>query len=379
MENEISFFDSRLKVFFSDENKIKNNIENINFNLLYHQYPRYDKDNGYQFYQRDRENPQKDKWLLGNKPTETDKYKFFNTNFIQRITTKHYQNIQKLLADSDYAEMDLTQDWRMNVGLGNESVYEVGMTLHHIYGFPYIPGTAIKGICRQYANENGYKDDVIDIFGSEDTDNPKRGKVIFFDAMPTSEVILSPDIMNNHYPDYYSGGDEIKPPADWQSPRPIFFLTVKETQFKFVLGLKDEKDQKILKTAKEILVNALSDYGVGSKTMVGYGTMSNGDQKENGESDNSIDCEVKPMPKAQFLNENTQKFNPKKRYTMQGVITKSGKPNLMNVYIKEGNIQEKVKVDRVPNPLAIGTVVEVEVEVNNKQKVVQASLKKIIK
>jgi len=35
-------------------------------------------------------------------------------------------------------DIELTADWRFNVGLGNESVYETSMTLHHVHGFPYI-------------------------------------------------------------------------------------------------------------------------------------------------------------------------------------------------------------------------------------------------
>lgn len=41
-------------------------------------------------------------------------------------------------------------EWRMVIGLGNESVYETSMILHHIYGIPYIPGSAIKGVVRSY-------------------------------------------------------------------------------------------------------------------------------------------------------------------------------------------------------------------------------------
>jgi len=49
---------------------------------------------------------------------------------------------------------DLEPVWRMVVGLGGESVYETSMTLHHIYGFPYIPGSAIKGITRHFIISN---------------------------------------------------------------------------------------------------------------------------------------------------------------------------------------------------------------------------------
>ena len=106
------------------------------------------------------------------------------------------------------------------------------------------------------------------------SDGAGQEKIIFFDAFPITSPILSPDIMNNHYPDYYEGGK--KPPADWQSPRPILFLTVKETKFKFVLGIKpkDEKDNpKLLQKAIDLLNSALKEKGIGAKTAVGYGYM----------------------------------------------------------------------------------------------------------
>ena len=38
----------------------------------------------------------------------------------------------------------------MVVGLGGESVYETSITLHHIYGIPYIPASSIKGVVRSW-------------------------------------------------------------------------------------------------------------------------------------------------------------------------------------------------------------------------------------
>ena len=43
-----------------------------------------------------------------------------------------------------------TIDWRMVIGLGGEHVLETSMTLHHVYGIPYIPGSAVKGMVRHY-------------------------------------------------------------------------------------------------------------------------------------------------------------------------------------------------------------------------------------
>jgi len=103
--------------------------------------------------------------------------------------------------------------------------------------------------------------DLISIFGTQ----KQKGKVIFFDAYPDESIELKIDIMNPHYPDYY-GGD--KPPADWQNPVPIKFLTVEKTKFLFYLA---SRDKDLLTKAENLLKDALKNYGIGAKTSLGYG------------------------------------------------------------------------------------------------------------
>ncbi|MCM8809920.1 MAG: type III-B CRISPR module RAMP protein Cmr6, partial [Candidatus Omnitrophica bacterium] len=40
---------------------------------------------------------------------------------------------------------------RLIVGLGSSHALETSLTLHHIYGIPYIPASALKGVCRMVA------------------------------------------------------------------------------------------------------------------------------------------------------------------------------------------------------------------------------------
>ena len=227
-------------------------------------------------------------------------------------------------------------DWRMIVGLGAENVHETSMTLHHIYGIPYIPGSALKGIARDAAvadlcfEVKNEQPDVMDKLIStpdfNETDTPKKekqianhgrierqnkdvvkpekstidkiikgwpkfettrkvfgdqkqaGKVVFLDAFPGKDVTIKLDIMNPHYPKYYSGDEA---PTDWQNPTPIKFLTVENTSFNFALALnKKETDQNqnkidsdpaMLDVAEKWLKKALENHGVGAKTSVGYG------------------------------------------------------------------------------------------------------------
>jgi len=190
---------------------------------------------------------------------------------------------------------------RMAVGMGISSQTENGICLDHTHGIPVIPGSALKGVAQDYAlMEQIPKDDhtFVAVFGSQSSGSgapdpnfvPVAGHVAFFDAMPVSSANpFDTDIMNPHYGDYYSseGGT---PPADYISPNPIFFLTVKPgTVFQFALAARDAcfslnreengKTQTNEKLSAEILLDkavsflkgALCNLGVGAKTSVGYG------------------------------------------------------------------------------------------------------------
>lgn len=173
--------------------------------------------------------------------------------------------------------------WRMTVGLGTASVYEISMTLHHIYGIPYIPASAIKGLLRAYYiiekfdkdEEAAEKDSNFKkIFGISTKENSQQGGVIFLDAYPTQRPKIKLDIINPHYKDYYEG---TSPPADYLNPNPINFLVVEDTPFSFVLLVRSKGpralNQEEIEEVMENLKKALKTYGIGAKTALGYGVM----------------------------------------------------------------------------------------------------------
>ncbi len=187
--------------------------------------------------------------------------------------------------------------WRLAVGLGCPSVYENNITLHHIYGIPYIPASSIKGIARSFMILKDFNGDekvalqdknFCDIFGSTSNSiykESRRGSVIFFDAFPTSHKeategmkntektkdigdIIEYDVMTPHYYKYYNGE---APPADYYSPKIIPFLVVKKgVPFKFTLMAR-AKNSDNLKQVRDKLKEALLNHGMGAKTSVGYG------------------------------------------------------------------------------------------------------------
>jgi CRISPR-associated protein Cmr6 len=183
----------------------------------------------------------------------------------------------------DATLFDATLDWRMVIGLGGESVLETALTLHRIYGLPFIPASALKGLTRAYltGEVEGYQsekeendnDEVKRIFGSQE----RAGTVLFFDALPTDgKVAFALDIMNPHYPDYYGGKD--KPPTNDQNPIPVTFLTVANASFTFAIAARPASEEKQRKEQSEHvkkvstwLLQALQTYGIGSKTSAGYG------------------------------------------------------------------------------------------------------------
>ncbi|MGB7651075.1 MAG: type III-B CRISPR module RAMP protein Cmr6 [Gallionella sp.] len=204
---------------------------------------------------------------------------------------------------------------RFVTGMGNDHPTENGFTWHPTLGVPYLPASSVKGLVRgwlewQWGAEALKKDgdaqkrkQLLQWFGSEHKDPREQlaehqaGWFIFFDALPTAPVTLAADVMTPHYGKWYEqGGDETKNtnadsvPADWHSPVPVTFLTVKKATFQFGIavraGLK-ANDQTAAKTALHevmaVLQDALEWAGAGAKTATGYGRMEV-DEKANKES-----------------------------------------------------------------------------------------------
>lgn len=300
-------------------------------------------------------------------------------HFPQRaLATADFRAIDAIAKDKAalFEEQGLTDyqvNWRLAIGLGNASVFENSLTLHHVYGIPYIPASSVKGIIRSWLiqeyfsygkdeNESGEgialkdSEDFCLIFGTpsefkikENSPSIKSrlkneegkptahvGNVVFFDAYPISKPKVYVDIMNPHYPDYYREGTD-KPPADWQNPVPIFFLTIKDTAFQFLFGIRKgcldaeygrlssvsfehpsnpemSKNGPAEKVLKELLEEALFYIGLGAKTATGYGRMKNASKiqlariKEQKEQEVTLEAQRKAIEE-----ENRRKADEEKR------------------------------------------------------------------
>ncbi|NJO02303.1 MAG: type III-B CRISPR module RAMP protein Cmr6 [Bacteroidia bacterium] len=231
---------------------------------------------------------------------ELDNFDFKGLNF-DSINTKQKDAIESL-CDNKYGYIDFEPDWRFIIGLGGASVYETGITLHHIYGIPYIPATSIKGTVRSWYLLDKYHDKKKEIEGYAIANDetfckafgcPKElkiegksfqsilkhgeesaefeGNIIFFDAFPLTKIQIKLDVMTPHYQPYYDDNKGKTPPADYFSPNPIMFLTVEKTTFRMYFGVKKEANQNLVSIVKEWLDKALVQRGIGAKTAVGYG------------------------------------------------------------------------------------------------------------
>ena len=171
---------------------------------------------------------------------------------------------------------------RLAIGLGNESSIETSLSVHHTYGVPYIPGSALKGLASSYAHqylgEPWQKKSQAHsmLFGTPDS----TGLVTFFDALPLPQTQndqnypnnILPDIITVHHPKYYQGQNIS--PSDFDGPTPIPFLSVIGT---YLIALHSPTGFAWTDAGYNILELALEEIGVGAKTNSGYGRMKLGD------------------------------------------------------------------------------------------------------
>ncbi len=222
--------------------------------------------------------------------------------------------------------------WRLAVGLGIEHALENGCALHRVLGFPYLPGSSVKGLCRGWrlatwadgwgvpraeGEENSpfHRYEALAMEPDPENDGAREraekayaelrekapglpdtwaafreataparavfgsagaaGRVRFLDAYPEKtlvgdEPILCLEIVNPHYSDYYATEGGVAP-SDWLSPVPSSFLAVRKgTRFGFVLY---GTDRALVEEAAGWLRQALEEWGIGAKTSAGYGAL----------------------------------------------------------------------------------------------------------
>ncbi len=218
-----------------------------------------------------------------------------------------------LIKTFDFMNFDGIINDKLIIGFGNHSVFETDITLHHIYGIPYIPGSALKGVLRNFiiqeyfmecsdickkecngqCQRNANNDELfIKIFGGKnEKDESLQGNTIFMDSFPNKKFTIEREVMTPHHQEYYDGSEKL--PLDRDRTTPINFLTVAGNDIEFVINiglnkiinnkvikkditsndkiLNKYEHQTIRKFILENLIDALEFHGIGAKTSVGYG------------------------------------------------------------------------------------------------------------
>ena len=228
------------------------------------------------------------------------------------------------------AELKLSS--RLLIGHGNSSATGVGLTVHHTWGVPVIPGSALKGLLAHYIDatygptdasiaqwelqgdeltrakyqgvtrngrriERGPGTYYRALFGATDArdDDVMRehdieagatiGLVTFHDALyvPNSIADNKPfaaDVLTVHQKEYYNSLGQ-RAPNDYDSPNPVAFLTVRpDASLLFVLSGPEEWTE----LAEKLLHDALANWGVGGKTSAGYGRVETAGERRPGDA-----------------------------------------------------------------------------------------------
>ena len=224
---------------------------------------------------------------------------------VHQQTTKTVKTMlnNRLLKLAQFSEQTIVKIFEAEIasqlvhGLGTAHVLDTAITIHPVYGVPYIPASSLKGIVRHYFIQTFFKGDgaklaetaertakeeklyklYADIFGTQEG----RGLVNFLDVYFPSGT-LEADIMAVQFRSYYNSGGK-DAPREVEPPLPVNFYVLKSDEpVEFVYYMmKNRKPnsnfthEEIAKIVGDWLQGALTHMGLGSKTSRGYGRFTN--------------------------------------------------------------------------------------------------------
>lgn len=174
-----------------------------------------------------------------------------------------------------------------------ENAIKCGFSFDYVTGLPYIPGSSIKGMLRSYFPKEGSADEqekqayITEVlkntgvtFETESDEKVKtvianlkknlfEGRDVFFDAFPVVGINQRKKLLAKEY---------ITPHKEkFKNPKPINLIKIKpgiKICFMFSLNDFDFDMYHITADQKEyVLKQIILDMGVGAKTNVGFGIM----------------------------------------------------------------------------------------------------------
>lgn len=138
----------------------------------------------------------------------------------------------------------------------------------------YIPGSAIRGLVRSWAVKHGFQHEVHTLLGHQNENQEiTAGKIEFLDAWPTTQEKLSLDITNpqEKFQVYHDKSDAGKP-----KPLPLYTLGNGKESVEVTIAIRGIPGLVSKNDVDQVwmwIEQALSFYGVGSRTASGYGRL----------------------------------------------------------------------------------------------------------
>lgn len=227
---------------------------------------------------------------------------------VDKLRSRHTRRFIGLFRRANHERTSTTigqLEGRLAINLADSLIQNSGICLDRLFGLPYVPGSAVKGVCRHAAldelcnasentkpelfkifcavfgtSESDFKSGDLTAFNSllQGTDPNQKGTVAFLPAYPVNEAKIVVDLTNVHYPDYYHSGHEADQSRERPQPNP-FPAVESGAQFAFCLVLNSmSEDPNLLRAATRWLHIAITERGLGAKTASGYGWFSIQDQ-----------------------------------------------------------------------------------------------------
>lgn len=178
--------------------------------------------------------------------------------------------------------LEATTRTPLAIGLGNSSPLENGLALHHTYGVPYLPGSALKGLLRRVAERYGLSQQEQAVLLGEGPDPMRKTQgsaayLVYWDGWldPISNQPFQQDVITVHHQEYYGSQGKQAWPTDFDDPNPVAFLSVKPgVKFWIHITCPAANAQDWPYKAAEMLKWGLKHLGLGGKTNAGYGYFS---------------------------------------------------------------------------------------------------------
>ena len=212
---------------------------------------------------------------------------------------------------------------RLAINLAEGVIQNAGIALDRIFGLPFIPGSAVKGVVRAAAlaevkQNPQLLETFVRVFGTSESDYKQKGEladfscpdgasrdlkgaITFIQAAPKNDAKIVVDITTVHYPDYYRTGNSSDEKNE--TPKPNHFPAVERgVEFDFPILLNGMSDDvKLLEAAEHWLNIAMERHGFGAKTAAGYGWFSDltGEIRRQEEKDRQLQAEREAQQRAE--------------------------------------------------------------------------------